>query len=144
MSMIRTNINRSYQELIKFDSFDDRFDYLKLGGSVGADTFGYHRYLNQALYRSEEWKRLRRAIIIRDNGCDLGLDGYEINNNILIHHINPITMDNIKNRDHIVFDVNNLICVSHETHNAIHYSDENLLFKTPVERMPNDTCPWKP
>ena len=143
MSMIRTNINRSYQELITLKTFDDRFDYLKLNGLVGEDTFGYHRYLNQTLYRSPEWKRLRRDIIIRDNGCDLGLEGYAINSNILIHHMNPITIDNIKNRDYIVFDVNNLICVSHETHNAIHYSDENLLFKTPIERAPNDTCPWK-
>lgn len=143
MSMIRTNIIKSYQELITFDTFDDRFDYLKLNGLVGEDTFGYHRYLNQTLYRSPEWKRLRRDIIIRDNGCDLGLRGYEINSNILIHHINPITIDNIKNRDYMVFDVNNLICVSHETHNAIHYSNENLLFKTPIERTPNDTCPWK-
>ena len=143
MSMIRTNTIKSYQELITFDTFDDRFDYLKLNGLVGEDTFGYRRYLNQTLYRSPEWKRLRRDIIIRDNGCDLGLRGYEINSNILIHHINPITIDNIKNRDYMVFDVNNLICVSHETHNAIHYSNENLLFKTPIERTPNDTCPWK-
>ena len=143
MSMTRMNIIRSYQDLLQYDSFDDRFEYLKLNGSVGEDTFGYHRYLNQALYRSPEWKRLRRDIIIRDNGCDLGLDGYEIYKNILIHHINPITLDNIENRDYIVFNPDNLICVSHETHNAIHYSDENLLFKNPVERIPNDTCPWR-
>jgi len=141
--MTRMNIIRSYSDLIELDTFDERFEYLKLNGSVGFDTFGYDRYMNQALYRSPEWKRLRNDIIIRDGGCDLAIPGFEINSKVLIHHLNPITIDNIKNNDWMVFDPNNLVCVSHETHNAIHYSDENLLFKTPIVRTPNDTCLWK-
>lgn len=135
---------RTYSELLTFKTFEERFDYLKLNGIVGKDTFGFDRYMNQLLYNnSKEWKAVRRKVIVRDNGCDLGMDGYDILGKILVHHLNPITIDDIKNRSPTIFDLNNLICVSHNTHNAIHYGDENLLVKAPIERKLNDTCPWK-
>lgn len=134
-------MNRSYLELIEFDSYEDRLNYLMLKGRVGIETFGFDRYLNQALYKSSEWKRLRNDIIIRDNGCDLGVEGYEINDRILIHHIDPITQNDILNRNPIIFDPNNLICCSKRTHDAIHYSTENVT-ETPLERLPNDTRLW--
>lgn len=135
---------RTYSELLTFKTFEERFDYLKLNGIVGKDTFGFDRYMNQWLYHnSKEWKAVRRKVIVRDNGCDLGIEGYDILGRILVHHLNPITIDDIKNRSPTIFDLNNLICVSHNTHNAIHYGDENLLVKAPVERKLNDTCPWK-
>lgn len=137
-------MNRTYSELIKLKTFEERFDYLKLNGTVGKDTFGFDRYMNQLLYHnSKEWKAVRRKVIVRDNGCDLGVEGYDILGKILVHHLNPITIDDIKNRSPTIFDLNNLICVSHNTHNAIHYGDENLLVKAPIERKLNDTCPWK-
>lgn len=142
MIMMTTNTKR-YSELIAIPTYEERFKYLQLKGAVGNDTFGYDRYLNQILYNSPEWKRLRNQIIIRDNGRDLGCEGYEIYGRILIHHMNPITVENIVSRDPIVFDPENLICVSHNTHNAIHYGDENLLIMAPVERTKNDTCPWR-
>ncbi len=139
MRMIRT-----YSELIALPTFKERFEYLKLGARVGAATFGYDRYLNQILYNSYEWKeRIRRDIIIRDGGCDLAVPGFEIPRRILIHHINPITVEDVKSRDPIVFDPENLICVSHTTHQAIHYGDENLIPTGPIERTKNDTCPWR-
>lgn len=134
---------KRYSELITIPTYEERFKYLQLKGAVGNDTFGYDRYLNQILYNSPEWKRLRNQIIIRDNGRDLGCEGYEIYGRILIHHMNPITVEDIVSRDPIVFDPENLICVSHNTHNAIHYGDENLLIMAPVERTKNDTCPWR-
>lgn len=134
---------KTYSELITLPTFEERFEYLKLEGSVGIDTFGYNRYLNQALYRSAEWKRLRRDIIIRDSGCDLGCEGFEIYGRVLIHHINPITVDDVIKRTPTIFDPDNLICVSHDTHNAIHYGDIGLLTIAPVERTKNDTCPWR-
>lgn len=137
-----TNTKR-YSELTTIPTYEGRFKYLQLKGAVGDDTFGYDRYLNQILYNSPEWKRLRNQIIIRDNGRDLGCEGYEIYGRILIHHMNPITVEDIVSRDPIVFDPENLICVSHNTHNAIHYGDENLLIMAPVERTKNDTCPWR-
>ena len=137
-----TNTKR-YSELTTIPTYEERFKYLQLKGAVGDDTFGYDRYLNQILYNSPEWKRLRNQIIIRDNGRDLGCEGYEIYGRILIHHMNPITVEDIVSRDPIVFDPENLICVSHNTHNAIHYGDENLLIMAPVERTKNDTCPWR-
>ena len=137
-------MNRTYSELIKLKTFEERFDYLKLNGTVGKDTFGFDRYMNQLLYHnSKEWKAVRNKVIVRDNGCDLGMEGYDILGRILVHHLNPITIDDIKNRSPTIFDLNNLICVSHNTHNAIHYGDENLLVKAPIERKLNDTCPWK-
>ena len=141
--MIMMMNTKRYSELITIPTYEERFKYLQLKGSVGNDTFGYDRYLNQILYNSPEWKRLRNQIIIRDNGRDLGCEGYEIYGRILIHHMNPITVEDIVSRDPIVFDPENLICVSHNTHNAIHYGDENLLIMAPVERTKNDTCPWR-
>lgn len=141
--MIMMMNTKRYSELITISTYEERFKYLQLKGAVGNDTFGYDRYLNQILYNSPEWKRLRNQIIIRDNGRDLGCEGYEIYGRILIHHMNPITVEDIVSRDPIVFDPENLICVSHNTHNAIHYGDESLLILAPVERTKNDTCPWR-
>ena len=140
--MIQMN-TKSYSELITIPSFIERFRYLKIGGKVGKDTFGHERYLNQILYTSPEWKRFRRDIILRDNGCDLGLEGFEIHGKILIHHINPITPDDIINRSPKIFDPDNAIATRMLTHNAIHYGDESMLTVEPIERKPYDTCPWK-
>ena len=134
---------RTYSELITIPTFEERFEYLQLKGSVGKDTFGYDRYLNQVLYRSPEWKRLRNQIIIRDGGCDLACDGYDIYNKVLIHHLNPITVEDVLSRSRKVFDPDNLVCVSHNTHNAIHYGDVDLLVTGPIIRTKNDTCPWR-
>ena len=134
---------RTYSELITIPTFKERFEYLQLKGSVGKDTFGYDRHLNQVLYRSPEWKRLRNQIIIRDCGCDLACEGYDINSKVLIHHLNPITVDDVLARSRKVFDPNNLVCVSHNTHNAIHYGDVDLLITGPIIRTKNDTCPWR-
>ena len=116
---------------------------MKLGGLVGDTTFGYERFMNQMLYSSSKWRRLRNQIIIRDNGCDLGVEGYEIPDKIIVHHMNPMTIDDLKEFSEDVFDPEYLICVSHNTHNAIHYGDKNLLPHGPIERRPGDTCPWK-
>ena len=137
------NLIRTYSELITIPTFEERFEYLKLNGSVGLDTFGHDRYLNQILYNSPEWRRFRPEIIVRDNGCDLACEGYEIFGKILIHHINPITAQDILNRNPKVFDPENVITTVHNTHNAIHYGDENLLITAPIERSRNDTCPWR-
>lgn len=134
---------RSYSELSKLNTFLDRFNYLKLNGCVGTETFGWSRYLNQALYWSSEWKKTRRRVIIRDNGNDLGLDGYSIYGPIYVHHMNPITPEDIENRDPKLFDMDGLICVSRRTHEAITLGDLDLLPKDPIVRKPNDTCPWK-
>ena len=136
-------IIKTYSELITLNTFEERFEYLRLDGSVGIQTFGFDRYLNQLLYNSPEWKRCRRDIILRDNGCDLALEGYEIYGRILIHHINPIAIDDITNRSPIIFDPENLISTTHNTHNAIHYGDEELIIKDPINRKRNDTCPWR-
>ena len=137
------NSIRTYSELITIPTFEERFEYLKLNGSVGLETFGHDRYLNQILYNSPEWRRFRPEIIVRDNGCDLACEGYEIFGKILIHHINPITAKDILNRNPKVFDPENVITTVHNTHNAIHYGDENLLITAPIERSINDTCPWR-
>lgn len=134
---------RTYSELITIPTFEERFEYLQLKGSVGKDTFGYDRYLNQVLYRSPEWKRLRNQIIIRDDGCDLACDGYDVYGKVLIHHLNPITIEDVLARSRKVFDPDNLVCVSHNTHNAIHYGDVDLLVTGPIIRTKNDTCPWR-
>lgn len=134
---------RTYSELIQIPTFLGRFRYLKLDGRVGEDTFGHDRYLNQILYRSPEWKKFRREIIIRDNGCDLACEGYEIFGKILIHHINPITVEDVLNRHPNIFDPENVISTVLNTHNAIHYGDETLLITEPIVRTKNDTCPWK-
>ena len=134
---------RSYSKLIKLQTFEERFDYLKLDGVVGEDTFGFDRYLNQQFYRSREWKHIRDQVIIRDNGCDLGVDGYEIHGRVLIHHMNPISTDDIHTMSDFLMNPEYLICVTHRTHNAIHYGDNNLIITAPIERTKNDTCPWK-
>lgn len=134
---------KTYSEMILLPTFLERFKYLQIGGIVGAETFGFDRYLNQSLYRTAEWKRFRNEIIVRDNGCDLGCDDRTIYGKILVHHINPLTVEDIVNRHSCVFDPDNVICVSLDTHNAIHYGDEELLMLGPIERKPNDTCPWR-
>ena len=134
---------RTYSEMITLKTYEERFDYLKIGGQVGLETFGYDRYLNQILYNTKQWKKFRREIIIRDNACDLACEGYEINYRILVHHINPITVEDIINRNPMIFDPENSITTTHRTHKAIHYGDKNLLILQPVERTPNDTCPWR-
>ena len=135
-------IIKSYSELITIPTFVERYEYLKLGGKVGEETFGFDRYLNQTLYRSSEWKRFRRDIILRDNGCDLACEDREIYGKIIIHHINPITLEDIHKRNPMIFDPDNVIATSLDTHNAIHYGDDSLLFEI-VDRQPNDTCPWR-
>lgn len=134
---------RTYSDLILLPTFLERYRYLRLGGNVGLETFGHNRYLNQILYTSDRWRSFRDKIIIRDNGCDLGMEGFEIYDRILVHHINPITVEDVLNENPKVFDPDNVICTSHNTHQAIHYGDENLLITEPVERFRNDTCPWK-
>ncbi len=134
---------RSYSELIKMESFEDRYNYLRLRGEVGVDTFGFDRIFNQMFYRSKEWKDIRNKVILRDNGCDLGVKGREIFSNALVHHMNPISLGDIENNTDILLNPEYLITVSHQTHNAIHFGDEKLLVKDPVVRTRNDTCPWK-
>lgn len=134
---------KTYSELITLPSFEQRFAYLQLKGTVGKDTFGYDRYLNQYFYSTKEWKDFRRSIIIRDTGCDLGIDGRKIHGVIVLHHLNPITVEDVLERRKCLLDPENVICTSHNTHNAIHYGDESLLIKDPIERSKNDTCPWK-
>lgn len=134
---------RTYSELVRLPTFEERFRYLKLDGLVGKDTFGFDRYLNQEFYRSKEWKEVRDFVIVRDNGCDLGMDGYEIVGRIYIHHMNPITVNDIVHSSDFLLNPDYLICMSHNTHNAVHYGDEDLLVTAPVERRKNDTCPWK-
>lgn len=134
---------RTYSELILLPTFEERFNYLQLNGRVGDDTFGFDRYINQNFYKSADWKRIRDQIIIRDNGCDLALGGYEIYGRILIHHMNPITVKDVELSTEYLMNPEYLICVTHNTHNAIHYGDEKLLMKGPVVRTKNDTCPWK-
>lgn len=134
---------KTYSELILLPTFEERFKYLQLNGRVGDDTFGFDRYINQKFYRSAEWKRIRDYIIIRDNGCDLAVDGYEIHGQILIHHMNPITISDIKFSTEYLMNPDYLICVTHNTHNAIHYGDEKQIITGPIVRTKNDTCPWK-
>lgn len=139
-----TMSHKSYSELIKIPSYEERYEYLKLGGSVGELKFNGHRYLNQRFYSSDpEWKRIKREVIIRDNGCDMAHEDFPVNSKIIIHHINPITIEDLIKRNPIIFDLDNLVCVSHNTHNAIHYGDISLLSLPLIERVPNDTCPWR-
>ena len=134
---------RCYSELSALQTFEERFRYLQLKGVVGQDTFGFDRVLNQRFYRSQRWRSVRDQVIIRDNGCDLGVDGYALYGKILIHHMNPISPEDIERQSDNLLNPEYLICVSHATHNAIHYGDETLLMPVPVERSRNDTCPWK-
>lgn len=138
------NMKKTYTELCRLPTWEQRFEYLKLHGSVGGETFGADRYLNQAFYHSKEWHDLRRKIILRDNGCDLGFPGYEIAGKIYIHHMNPIEPTSIISNSDAIFDPENLICVSYDTHNAIHYGDIAYRDRNKLtERKPNDTCPWR-
>ena len=134
---------RTYTELSQLKTFKERFEYLKLDGVIGMDTFGHSRYLNQYFYRTPEWKRIRDLVIIRDNCCDLGVPGYELDKHVYIHHMNPITREDILNHSMDILNPEYLITVSMRTHNAIHYSDESQIFTGYEERKPNDTCPWK-
>ena len=134
---------KTYSELIELPTFKERYRYLRLSGRVGKDTFGFDRYLNQNFYRSIEWKRVRDQVIVRDNGCDLGIEDRPITGKILIHHMNPITVEDVLNQNEKIFDPEYLISVSDLTHKAIHYSNEDILAKEPIERAKNDTCPWK-
>lgn len=134
---------KTFSELRKLKTFEERYAYLRLYGIVGKSTFGYDRYLNQILYKSKLWFNARDYIIVRDNGCDLSVDGYDIHGRIIIHHMNPITIEDIESRSDKVFDPEFLICTSFNTHNAIHYGDESLLPQLPIERRLNDTCPWR-
>lgn len=134
---------RTYSELSKLQTFEERYQYLRLDGVVGESTFGFDRYLNQIFYRSQRWKSARDFVIIRDGGCDLGIPGYEIHGRVLIHHMNPITVDDIMNESDYLIDPEFLITTIHNTHNAIHYGDERLLVTAQVERSKYDTCPWR-
>lgn len=150
MTSIHTNLSscratvRTYSELITIPTFEERFEYLKLDGVVGRDTFGFDRHINQHLYQhNPRWKKVRDIVIIRDNGCDLGMEGHEIFGKIIVHHMNPITLDDIINDRDWIYDPEFLICTIHNTHNAIHYGDKNQLIIAPTERTPNDTCLWR-
>lgn len=135
---------KRYSELILLPTFEERYDYLKLNGVVGSPTFGHERYLNQRFYASQEWKRARREAIIRDEACDLAIAGRDIFDKVIVHHIQPVTSEMILNRDPLLLDLDNLVCVSDSTHNAITYGDPSLLsISTMVERFSGDTCPWK-
>lgn len=134
---------RTYSELIRYNTFRERYLYLKLSGKVGEDTFGFDRYLNQQFYKSKEWKSVRDFVIIRDGGCDLGIADRPIPSRIIIHHLNPITKNDILNQTDYLLNPEFMICTIKRTHDAIHYGDENLLYEGPVERSKNDTCPWR-
>lgn len=134
---------KCYSELILLPTFQTRYQYLRLNGEVGKETFGFDRYMNQFFYRSPEWRRVRDFVISRDEGCDLGIPGREIFGRVIIHHMNPIRPEDIRNRSELLLNPEYLITTIHDTHLAIHYGDEHLLLQEPVERRPNDTCPWK-
>ena len=141
--MVIQMIIRTYNELMLLPTFEERFEYLKLSGRVGEETFGFDRWLNQKFYRSVEWRHLRDQVIIRDNGCDLGVEGREIYGKILIHHMNPISKKDILERTDLLLNPMYLISVTKQTHDAIHYSDDSILMKDPIVRSRNDTCPWR-
>lgn len=134
---------RTYSELSQLATFEERYRYLRLGGRVGKETFGFDRWINQMFYKDPEWLKVRDIVIMRDNGCDLGIEGREIYSRIIVHHMNPITKADILDRSKFLLDPEYLICTVKNTHDAIHYSDENLLITLPMERSPNDTCPWR-
>ena len=141
--MIRLSV-RTYSELSKLTTFKERFNYLRLDGQVGKDTFGFDRIFNQKFYTSKEWRHIRDLVIVRDNGCDLGIEGYDIvGQNLIIHHINPISLEDIESKSDILLNPEYLITTTHNTHNAIHYGDDKLLITGPIQRSKNDTCPWK-
>lgn len=134
---------RTYSELMKLETFEERYKYLKLDGKVGEETFGFDRYLNQIFYKSPEWRSVRNEVIVRDNGCDLGIDGREIHTKILVHHMNPIRKEDIINRSEFLLNPEYLITTVKRTHDAIHYGEEELLIKDYTERTKFDTCPWR-
>lgn len=134
---------RTYSELILLPTFMERYRYLKLGGTVAEETFGFDRYLNQQFYRSREWKKIRDEVILRDGACDLGIPDREIPSRVIIHHMNPITKYDIINQTEFLLNPEYMICTIKRTHDAIHYGDESLLFDGLIERSKNDTCPWK-
>lgn len=134
---------KTYSELVPLKTFEERFRYLKLNGMVGEETFGFDRFINQKFYKSREWKSIRDFVILRDNGCDLGIDGYEIHGDIFIHHMNPVSLNDIETMSDFLLSPEYLIATTLRTHNAIHYGDETLLIVPPAERIMNDTCPWK-
>lgn len=134
---------RTYSELITIPTFEERFQYLRLDGEVGKETFGFDRYLNQMFYKTKEWLSVRNHVILRDHGCDLAMEGYEIHGRILIHHMNPITKEDILRRSDLLLNPEYLISTIKNTHDAIHYGDESILYSPPVERSMNDTCPWR-
>ena len=140
---MRQHIIRTYEELITFQTFEERFNYLRIKGRVGEDTFGADRYLNQMFYRSKEWKRIRDIVILRDNGCDMGVEGYDVYEKAVIHHMNPLSIDDIAHASDNLMNPRYLITVSFNTHQAIHYGTELNLITFPKDRRPNDTCPWK-
>lgn len=141
--MVIPMIIRTYSELKRLKTFEERYEYLRLKGEVGKDTFGFDRYLNQAFYKSPEWKAVRDQVIVRDNGCDLGIAGHDIYGKILIHHMNPILPNDIINSTDILLNPEYLISTILSTHNAIHYGDKSQLIDAPIERRRNDTCPWR-
>lgn len=132
-----------YRDIRPLKTIQERYEYLRLGGQVGASTFGFDRYLNQAFYKSKEWQQARNDVILRDNACDLGIEGYDIFKGLVVHHMNPITIDDILQRKDYIFDPEFLICVSDRTHKAIHYGDAGLLPKEPIQRRSGDTCLWR-
>ena len=134
---------RSYSELMKLETFEERFEYLKLSGNVGTETFGSRRYVNQAFYRSKEWESIKNRVILRDNGCDLGIPGREIFGRVYVHHMNPVSVEDVEEFSKFLTDPEYLITTTFQTHQAIHYGGRDLLVLDPVERYPNDTCPWK-
>ena len=140
--MTAMTATKSYSELKRLHTFEERFDYLSLQGYVGESTFGYDRWINQRFYGSREWKQMREFVILRDQGCDLGTEGYELHTGLLIHHMNPITPDDIVHSDSSILDPNQLITTSRLTHNAIHYGNRDMLKKPYVERSRNDTSLW--
>lgn len=134
---------RTYSELITLPTFEERYEYLRLDGKVGKETFGFDRYLNQIFYKTEEWLAIRDFVIVRDGGCDLAIEDREIHGRILVHHMNPITKEDILSRSEYLLNPEYLICTIKNTHDAIHYGDSNLLITSPVKRSKNDTCPWR-
>ncbi len=136
---------KTYQELCLLETYEERFEYLRLDGAVGSETFGFDRYMNQLFYRSKEWKDLRDYVILRDNGCDLGVPGYEIKDkrSVRIHHMNPISINDLRYRTDLLLNPDYLITTTQKTHNAIHYGDEQQIIGTPIKRSQNDTCPWR-
>ena len=143
MMMTTRKTIKTYSELIAIPTFEERYEYLRLNGKVGEDTFGFDRWLNQVFYKSDAWRKVRDKVIIRDNGCDLGIPGREIYGRILVHHMNPLMVKDILDRTDYLLNPDYLICTSKNTHDAIHYSDSSILITAPIERTKNDTCPWR-